>query len=1254
MFEISGTDITRLSDTDLRCLVRRLATAELRAQGCPVSSITAGGDQDAPDGGIDVRVECPIPLTTPDFVPRQHTGYQVKKSDMPASAIQAEMRPGNVLRPAIRNLATASGAYVIVSAQGSAADAALSARREAMRDAISELSTATQLHTDFYDRDRLAIWINEYPGIAAWVRTRVGRPLSGWSGIGDWERVGGNSSSPYLINDNACLIDERSRQRKPLNITDGISHLREALRKPGQCIRLIGLSGLGKTRLVQALFKEGVGEDPLDASLAIYTDYSESTVPTARDMARDLLASGRHAILVVDNCNPATHSELARLCSRDNSMVSLISIEYDVRDDEPEHTDVFRLQPASPDLVTEWLKCNFPQVSQIDREKIAEFSAGNFRIARALAETLGKGETLGSLKSRELFNRIFQQRNEPDQQLLRAAEDLALFYSIDGEDVSTAGELAHVATIRRIETINLFEALIELRRRGVVQARGRFRAILPQAIANPLAAYAIERIPPAEFDRFCTTLPPRLLKSISRRLGFLHDSSAAEAAVARWLRSNGPFGDLFAISDHGFQIVTNIAPVAPEAVLTKLEQSLVSSADTSTNLKNHYQWIRLIKAIGYDDHLFERTILLLARLLAAEPEGNSNNSASEPIKEFFHLYLSGTKAPPELRRAAIRRFALSRDTALKRCASIALDALLESQHFMSFGHSDFGARSRDWGWSPKFNRDIWDWYSEAIALAVELVPHLADARTILANNVRALWKIEPCQESLERAANTLIKERPWIEGWIAFRAARRYDGKEMSEDASARLAKIIQLLKPSDLLNHTRAVVLNRAGGWDIADGEDDDGNAIKSWEKADKMAREAGRLHAHDDSVRAAFLAELLVASQADRAYEFGRGLCDGANDLGLMWSELEAAYYSADPKIRNAAVLGGFLYEMHQRDRIFATSTLEAVMDKPFLAPLLPYLQARAGIDEEGIARLRRAIAKGVLVSGDFYAIANGAVLNSPPEPLGALLEDIANLSGGIDIALDILSMYFHGDSKSAQSRNPRLLEVGRSLLLRANFSGRNSVRDYRTGIVISICLSGEHVKDVAERLCANIRSAHDGTYFPPRELNHTLQSLFESQPFVALNSFLLPSHSNERGELFDSIFTEKIPIHIINPAILESWADQDPAIRYPLLGKCVPMIGKENEEHEKELAPLFLALLDRAPDKRLFLGDIWNRVHPRSWTGSLADILIGRKALIMKLAEHFDEQVRAWTIESLATLDKWIEEERGRERRNEESFE
>jgi hypothetical protein len=127
MFEISGNDISSLGDADLRSLVFQLAIAELGAKGYPVSSVTAGGDQDAADGGLDVRVECPTAITNPDFVPRRLTGFQVKKPDTRAAAIRKEMCPKGVLRDVIRELADGSGAYVIVSGKASVTHTALAA-----------------------------------------------------------------------------------------------------------------------------------------------------------------------------------------------------------------------------------------------------------------------------------------------------------------------------------------------------------------------------------------------------------------------------------------------------------------------------------------------------------------------------------------------------------------------------------------------------------------------------------------------------------------------------------------------------------------------------------------------------------------------------------------------------------------------------------------------------------------------------------------------------------------------------------------------------------------------------------------------------------------------------------------------------------------------------------------------------------------------------------------------------------------------
>jgi hypothetical protein len=341
------------------------------------------------------------------------------------------------------------------------------------------------------------------------------------------------------------------------------------------------------------------------------------------------------------------------------------------------------------------------------------------------------------------------------------------------------------------------------------------------------------------------------------------------------------------------------------------------------------------------------------------------------------------------------------------CASVALDAVLISHHFSSTGSFDFGARSRDWGWQPRLDKDVSDWFTEAIRLAIELVPHLTDVREILARHVRELWSYGGCHDALNRAATAIIRERPWNEGWIAFRTALRIEGKKMPEDIRAKLKQISDRLKPLDLLNEARGVVLNRGGSWDFADGEDDGDTDMSVWERASRIAQNIGRLLAKDPDVRGKFLAELLIAPQALRSFDCGRGLAEGTEDLDAMWRELVSAYGNAEAETRSATILGGFLYGAHQRNPNFTPPVLEAAIDSPALAPLLPYLQSRIDLDEEGIARLRRAIAKGVLVSANFRVIATGVVSNSPPVALGMLLEDIATLPDGVEMGLDILRM-------------------------------------------------------------------------------------------------------------------------------------------------------------------------------------------------------------------------------------------------------
>src|SRR5260221_10189101 len=111
MFEISADDIALLDDEKLRAVVARLCEAELRQRGLSASHVAWGGNQNAADGGIDVRVALPAGTVVDGFIPRAATGFQVKQQDMPPGEVEDEMRPKptKILRPSIQALANQAG-----------------------------------------------------------------------------------------------------------------------------------------------------------------------------------------------------------------------------------------------------------------------------------------------------------------------------------------------------------------------------------------------------------------------------------------------------------------------------------------------------------------------------------------------------------------------------------------------------------------------------------------------------------------------------------------------------------------------------------------------------------------------------------------------------------------------------------------------------------------------------------------------------------------------------------------------------------------------------------------------------------------------------------------------------------------------------------------------------------------------------------------------------------------------------------------
>src|SRR5262249_1083646 len=163
-----------------------------------------------------------------------------------------------------------------------------------------------------------------------WVRQRIGKSIGGWQSYGAWANPVEGADAEYLVDDKKLIRTGKREDGEGISGVVGLQRVRDALRDPRKVVRLVGLSGVGKTRFVQALFDQRIGKGALDPSLALYANLSDDPDPQPVGMISDLIAGRSHAIVVVDNCPPDLHRRLSDVCRGTFSPLTFITVEYDI------------------------------------------------------------------------------------------------------------------------------------------------------------------------------------------------------------------------------------------------------------------------------------------------------------------------------------------------------------------------------------------------------------------------------------------------------------------------------------------------------------------------------------------------------------------------------------------------------------------------------------------------------------------------------------------------------------------------------------------------------------------------------------------------------------------------------------------------------------------------------------------------------------------------------------------------------------
>lgn len=1289
MFEVTGEEIMALEDKALRELVGRLCKAEVERDGIGTAGVQYSGEQDAPDGGADVEVDIGCLLRRRSYIPRACTYFQVKKPKMPPSAIRKEMCLNGKLRDIFGELASAGGCYIIASGKDNVSPPSRKSRIQAMKAVLGSLSE--KVAVDFYDQNRLANWANEYEPVVAWVKGITGHSVEGWRPYGPWARADNGEVLPYIMDKKARV--KRPHQPEPITVERAQKEICALLNAPGHSVRLIGLSGVGKTRFAQSLFEECSGAGRLSKEQALYVDCQKEPKVSPGEMLGCLIAKQHRRVMVVDNCPASEHHRLTEICSEGKSTVSLLTIEYDVQDDEPEDSEVYQIFPSSDECTIRILEQQSMGRSREDCRRIADLAGGNARIGIVLAKAAAKERDLNALNDRELFERIFWQNGQKNDVLHKAAEVCSLVYSFSVQrPVEGVDELGVLARLCGMDRMELYRNVNLLLKRQLVQERGFWRAVLPHALANRLAKEALKNIPVDTISHEVKHGSGRMLRSFSKRLSYLDDSEEARAVFSHWLEIPPMTAPNKWDQVCQYRLEDAVA-VVPEKVLSYLE-GLFKSKGGSCLLDGFQEQmlVDVLLHLAYEEKWFFRSMEILADIPL------SQNSIQEAGK-LFQVVHSRTMTPLAERLKFIRRMLHCAEGHYVAFGMVCLENGLHGRwRIWDYNRSrTFGMQQRDSGLMPSDQQEYKAWFGEVFSFIrqelISLSPKLQrKVKGILGDQLQGFW-MEGHLDLLEMCCREFGGNGDWWQGWVSLEKIKRFAGKEQGETGSCAdgqgrgeeqeskgkqekeetLKGLISLTEPKGAV--ARIACILQVCSFDLEWCFPGKGQIIEECRLA------ASFFASHPGQLTELFL-------ELDRDYltegeNFGRCLAEADGDKGMfnqfafLWAEVKGFLD------KDLSVPAGYLGEKYRQDKERTLALLED-LEKTEYASQAVRLSALLCCSEEYLRHIVQLLSEGKIdlscISGLRFSVADSIMKE---EGRLTFLMEISAAEGGASAALDIFEDYCHMLERRKLLLSEEAKEVGRLLIikeirayhLKENLKENRNV-DYRLEGLIQRCFvqgegsgdgcsacgrdslgeglglySRKHLRGQARDLFAAIKDSRVLREAFRHSYSHSLM-LSAAKEYV--EDFLdimvgegEPDHDLQRDIGDDYGMSVNVMDHL-NPSRVLLWADSSER-RFRVAKLCSGFHIHEGQGYQwTELAWKLMETEDGPGILSIFA----KKIPPDSWSGSRSKIVRERLGLLQRLTS--DARLGEAARKELEGLERELADMEGDERRMEQERE
>jgi len=1221
------------------------------------------------DAGDDGKVDCDDTKGSP-YVTYNQSVFQCKATDLspqqvyneffskniqPAAAVAGKGKKAKsaikrdlVLKDKIKEVLDAGGQYVFFighSYNSTLRDSRLAKARQALSDYNNDHGTS-------YQPDQVRIM--EANAIANW-STDYLEPLTMVQGaIGIHRPVGLKTMTE--LEDFPFFKDIKFHSNARLDLK--IVQIRQTISNDRSSLRIIGHSGLGKTRLVyEALKGSGVIKQ------AVYFDVYND----AQDIVYFVRTYGKRldGIIVVDNCDYYTHKLLKEEIGRTGSKFKLITIDYNVAEEFDKSKTgienyIFLNNLEFIDVVKNILTDQFDQrLDSSHIEQIAEYSEGYPGMAVLFAQARLDGvdnltEQLGDeVIERLAFGREWEHKDETKFEILKACSVFSAFGRPAAKSVGllTEDEKKLFAEQRDLIISRMCEPVMTptqfmkstdyFEERRVMERRGNFLSVKPTPLAVKLAMYWWKYFDHTKLTALFPDLDSlQMALPFVNRLSELDQLREAKNIVNDLWGPKSPFGTAEVLNTAlGSRLFRSVATVNPDAAIATLENAFGSLS--IENLKNDVgpgrrEIIWTLEALAFRKGYFERAATLMFRFAAAENENISNNATGQ-LLQLFHIILAGTEADLVQRLKVIDDQLKSPEQAIRHLAVVAMLRGLKGDTF----HRDIGAEKQ--GSSAPLIDFVPTWpqsatyWSEVMNRLVLIArtdkterPGIKSAiaratRNLFYNNLSHLVK-QAIQEIIS------FDNSYWEEAINQLNSTFKYEA--VNDEERQTIAELQNLLQPQTPADQVKFYVSYPV--WKH-DHEPETPYVDYTAIEAEKFAE---RLVA--DKTNLIELLPYLLTGEQRKGSSFGRKLGMLLQDPALA-TEMFAVLKSIDLDQQNPVVLAAYISALPKPDRIRLIDELIAD-DQLFNYAI--YVTSLQEPDFGEIDKLFSLIAESKIDPVQFFQFNYGKGLESlSPQQVLQVLEKLASYPDGQMVALELAHKYV--DKKDADKwalfkTFLRKLIIENNLLIKRTASQAQ----YTWYDVTETLLKDNTDPQLMEAITRQIlETAEDDRIssidnYLKRTVQHIITTHFDMfwtliGPAILNNAtyftfkFFLGSNNGEYG----------------HPGLL-AYADEDKLVKWckdnsPVGPKRIAyMMPVTIPGDRKTWHPLATKMINEFGDLPGFMNEVGSNIHSFGSVGSQVPYLQDQLVLITKLAEHPSATVKEWVKAESEQLIRRIE--------------